>query len=150
MGARSAPREKLSWFFLCTGGGGRHRRLRLGEAAGRPGRRAAARRVAPRVALRRAGSRILWGVGGQAARRGVAGRGVRLFFTFPPERSKVPRDFRLPRRDANRRARAPGAQMIHVGSGSGLCPQRVSRDSFYRVYGNKIPPNIRITGDSKK
>eukprot|EP00661_Eupelagonemidae_sp_cell13_P012704 gene12704-biopygen15524 len=49
-----------------------------------------------------AGRGSLWSVGGQAARRVVGGS----VSTFPHERSKVPRDFRLSHRDANRRARA--------------------------------------------
>eukprot|EP00661_Eupelagonemidae_sp_cell13_P005220 gene5221-biopygen16197 len=61
---------------------------------------------------------------------GWRGGGVRFLFQFPPSGAKVPRDFRLLRRDAHRRARAPGAQMIRMGSGSSPAFQRLSRATF--------------------
>eukprot|EP00661_Eupelagonemidae_sp_cell13_P015200 gene15200-biopygen11204 len=92
-------------------------------------------------------------MGGWVARCG--GGGVGHFRDFPgrlPARKSAPRAARPPppaarpgraegadgtgalsRRDANRRARAPGPQMIWVESGSSLAFHRLSRDSIYAI-----------------
>eukprot|EP00661_Eupelagonemidae_sp_cell13_P013325 gene13325-biopygen20021 len=66
-------------------------------------------RVAPAVwgvlpARESVAPKSLWGVGGQGARRG-GWRGP-LFFSNSPERSKVPRDFRIFRAATRTAARA--------------------------------------------
>eukprot|EP00661_Eupelagonemidae_sp_cell13_P014259 gene14259-biopygen21626 len=62
---------------------------------------------------------------------GGGGRGGGPFFSlFSAGGASVPRGHSLLRRDANRRARAPGAQMIRLASGSSLAFQRRSRPTL--------------------
>eukprot|EP00661_Eupelagonemidae_sp_cell13_P022917 gene22917-biopygen19286 len=76
---------------------------------------------------------LLWGVGGQAARRGVAGGGSVSFAMFSPSGANLMGICRVVLQFAPPRVRAPGAQMIRLASGSSLAFQRLSRRSGTRT-----------------
>eukprot|EP00661_Eupelagonemidae_sp_cell13_P011447 gene11447-biopygen13933 len=78
------------------------------------------------------GAGALRGVGGQAARRGMAGGGGIRFRTFVQKDSQVaPISQRLAPRSGPHAVRVPGAQMIRMRSGNSPAFQRLSQPTIY-------------------